>query len=439
MHVLHVPYCYWPDAVGGTEVYVRRLVRELRHRGVPSVVAAPAASSSQERIDDAWVFRYGIGASDDIEHSYGAPDPQVGEAFARVLEELEPEIVHFHAWSRGVSQACSDGARATGAKVVWSYHTPTVSCPRGTLLKDGTTVCDGTFTPQECARCVMSDQIGFDVVARAAAAIPASLSEQALRLAPSKARTAMAMRHLLTTRERAWKASVGSADRVIAVCNWADRVLRVNGIDPDRVRLCRHGVDPAFGPLESIAARRARLGPLRVVFLGRAHHDKGLDVLLEAVERARDAALTLDLYLSIQDESGQALVATARAATAGDTRIRWFEAIPPERVPAVLAEADIVAVPSQVLETGPLVVLESFAVGTPVIGSRLGGIEEMVRDGVNGLLVQHDDVEAWVKTIERLASRRDYAASLSANVRPPRTMADVAAEHEAIYRELVPE
>ena len=60
--------------------------------------------------------------------------------------------------------------------------------------------------------------------------------------------------------------------------------------------------------------------------------------------------------------------------------------------PAFLSRIDVLAVPSQWLETGPLVVLEAFAAGTPVIGSDLGGIRELVSDGRDGLLVPHDDV-----------------------------------------------
>ena len=97
---------------------------------------------------------------------------------------------------------------------------------------------------------------------------------------------------------------------------------------------------------------------------------------------------------------------------------------------AALAQHDVLAVPSQCLETGPLVVLEAFAAGTPVIGANLGGIAELVTDGVDGLLVEP---AAWATTLQRCATDRDLLPRLRAGIRPPRTMATVADEMLALY------
>ena len=67
---------------------------------------------------------------------------------------------------------------------------------------------------------------------------------------------------------------------------------------------------------------------------------------------------------------------------------------------ATLKNYDALVVPSQVMETSPLMVLEAFAAGISVIGSNLGGIKELVQDGVNGFLVEKPTPEAWAKTIQ---------------------------------------
>jgi len=96
-----------------------------------------------------------------------------------------------------------------------------------------------------------------------------------------------------------------------------------------------------------------------------------------------------------------------------------------------------VVVPSQGMETGPLVVLEAFAAGVPVLGSALGGIPDKVRDGVDGLLVDpYHAVEAWRAALLRVGADRDLVAALTRGVRPPRSMAEVAREMRAIYAEL---
>jgi glycosyltransferase involved in cell wall biosynthesis len=90
-------------------------------------------------------------------------------------------------------------------------------------------------------------------------------------------------------------------------------------------------------------------------------------------------------------------------------------------------------VPSQWLETGPLVVLEAFAAGTPVLGSNLGGIAELVNDGANGRLVPHDDLTAWMRALQDLERDRSIVARLRAGVRPPRTVREVSEDMQRVY------
>jgi glycosyltransferase involved in cell wall biosynthesis len=99
-----------------------------------------------------------------------------------------------------------------------------------------------------------------------------------------------------------------------------------------------------------------------------------------------------------------------------------------------MSSFDLIAVPSRWLETGPLVVLEAFAAGVPVLGSDLGGIAESVRNGVDGALVRPGDIDAWSEVISRFAADRRLVAALRQNVRPPRTIDEVAREMSEVYR-----
>jgi len=101
--------------------------------------------------------------------------------------------------------------------------------------------------------------------------------------------------------------------------------------------------------------------------------------------------------------------------------------------PWIGGEHDALAVPSLWLETGPLVVLEAQAAGLFVIGSRLGGIAELVDDS-SGLLLQPGNVEVWAEAIGELAAQRSLPP-----VRPvdARSMSDVAADMGKIYQGLM--
>jgi glycosyltransferase involved in cell wall biosynthesis len=120
----------------------------------------------------------------------------------------------------------------------------------------------------------------------------------------------------------------------------------------------------------------------------------------------------------------------------GDARVRFRRPLEHSDVVSTLSRYDATLVPSQWLETGPLVVLESFGAGTPVIGSQLGGIEELVRNGWDGILVRHDDVSAWSDLFSRLVKSPSVLDELRANVAPPRTMDDVATDMAALYESL---
>jgi glycosyltransferase involved in cell wall biosynthesis len=107
--------------------------------------------------------------------------------------------------------------------------------------------------------------------------------------------------------------------------------------------------------------------------------------------------------------------------------------VAPHAVRQTMTEYDLIAVPSRWLETGPLVALEAFAAGVPVLGADLGGIAEIVRNGVDGVLVQSDDVNAWSAAILKLARNRALIEELKRNIRSPRTMDDVAHDMAALY------
>ena len=123
-------------------------------------------------------------------------------------------------------------------------------------------------------------------------------------------------------------------------------------------------------------------------------------------------------------------------SVARDPRIRLLPAIPNEKVVETLAHYDVLAVPSQITETGPLVVLEAFAAGIPVIGSDIGGIAERVVHDGNGLLVAPSDRRSWTAALRRLAADPWLLRRLSRGITPPPRMQDVAVTMESLYREM---
>jgi glycosyltransferase involved in cell wall biosynthesis len=139
----------------------------------------------------------------------------------------------------------------------------------------------------------------------------------------------------------------------------------------------------------------------------------------------------------VLQSGSEAYASWLERSAAADERISMEAALPAHIIVDTMRGYDFVAVPSRWLETGPLVVLESFAAGTPVLGTPLGGIAELVTDGVDGMLLAPDDPSAWSFAIAQLTRDMDRVSRLRAGVRPPRTIDDVAREMAELYRAML--
>jgi len=212
-------------------------------------------------------------------------------------------------------------------------------------------------------------------------------------------------------------------------------LLLRNGVPPEKITLCRQGL--AYPKVAAKKGGQGRAGsPVRLAFFGRLDALKGLRTVCEALRLSPGLHVTLDIFTVIQDEAKHheaSLLAMLRA----DSRIRIFPAVAPTDVVARLAEYDAVVVPSQGLETGPLVVYEAFGAAVPVIGSNLGGIAELVQHEENGLLVEASSRPAWAGAIRRLVEDRALLPKLRQGIGPVRTMREVAFEMQPVYERAI--
>jgi glycogen(starch) synthase len=200
----------------------------------------------------------------------------------------------------------------------------------------------------------------------------------------------------------------------------------------DRVQVMRRGVDrrpfavPGDDPFPRLTRSR------RVVYLGRIARCKGIATLIEALPHLRtpevDAVLVGD-----GPERAHVERLAGRLGVADRVHVTGFVAH--ERVPAVLAAADVLVLPSVYEELGT-VLIEAMQCGLPVVASRVGGIPEAVEDGVTGLLVEPGEPRALATAIDAVLGDRELAARLGANARlraPDYGVDRVCAEVHALY------
>ena len=193
------------------------------------------------------------------------------------------------------------------------------------------------------------------------------------------------------------KTAYQNADGVIAVSGaMKTDVQDLYGISPERVRVIYNGIDPkryAPDPDKSVLAARG-IDPEKpfVLFVGRITRQKGIIHLVNAIRHIRPGAVAV-LCAGAPDtpEIGSEMERRVEEAQKdSDRQIVWIpEFLPKSEIIKLYSLASVFVCPS-VYEPFGLINVEAMACGTPVVGSAVGGIPEIVIDGQTGLLVRFD-------------------------------------------------
>ena len=195
---------------------------------------------------------------------------------------------------------------------------------------------------------------------------------------------------------------------LIAVSQEEVREALALGYARERVFLIANGIPPCA--CKDFPAHKKE-SPV-VGFFGRLTRQKGPDVLLEAVPEIVSRLPHVRFRFYGDGEMGAALRNAVDGQRAVQSCVSFLGAYPQDAAAARMRETDVLAVPSR-WEGCPYVVLEAFASGVPVVASAVGGIPDLVRNGVNGLLVAPDDSEALCDGLLRLLRdaplRRSFA------------------------------
>ena len=441
MKVVHIPFAFAPDPVGGTEVYVSQLARDLQQLHVDAIVAAPAERADAYTIDDLRVYRFARSTKIiDVSHFYGAGDLLAAGEFAKILDEEKPDLAHVHAFTPAVSLELIRAAKIRGLPVVFTYHTPTVSCQRGTLMAWGKSICDGRLEVRRCTGCSLNGlgihQLSAVLLGALSPAVGRGLEFLGLQ---GGGWTALRMSDLVRMRHGVFRQMALEVDHIVAVCDWVRDVLILNQVPAAKVSVSRHGISwrSSESHGRSLPPIAGEPGRLRLAFLGRLDPTKGVHILIEALKLVPTLGISLDIYGIVQNSGSAGYREKVMAMSAGDRRIVFKEPLPTSETVPRLREYDFLVIPSQWLETGPLVALEAFAAGIPVIGWNIGGIGEIVRHGKDGYLIEPGPVERWADALRCVTEDTKLRAQLKAGVRPPRNSMDVAREMLTLYKSLL--
>lgn len=436
MKIVHALGWYFPESLGGTEIYVRALARRQKQRGHEVRIAAPEAGARDERRyrhDDVEVYRYPIPRSPSRDEAQGRKRVRGAERFHRWLTDVGPDVFHGHSLVTGLGLDEIRIAKSTGARIIVTCHTPALGylCQRGTMMRYGRELCDGIVETDKCAACALEQSGVPQSLADVAGAIPRAASASAARI-PGPMGTALGMRAFIAYNLERQRQLLELADAFVVLTQWAKEVVAKNHANASRQKLVlnRLGIEPnGFR-----RSQRPLHDPLRIGFIGRFHETKGIFELARAIKSLPESLdFQLELRGPTNSEEERQTAARLRLELGSDARVCFAPAVDHHEVGEVLSSYDLLVCPSTWLEGGPTIAMEAQAVGTPVLGSRIGGLAEIVDDGVNGRLVPPGDVRALADALTAVLEKPECIASWRLKVEAPRTVDDVAGDYEAVY------
>ena len=438
MRIIHAVGWYFPETLGGTEVYVAGLARRLRAAGHEVLVAAPDARHGRERTyehDGIAVYRYPVPADPTRAECQGLVPARGAQHLHAWLASRRPDVVHFHSVVTGLGLHEIKAAKATRARIVVTTHSGRLgfACQRGTMMRWGERLCDGVTEPAKCAACELQHRGLPKLLARTMGAMPPALGRIARSL-PGRCGTALAMSDLIARNRSMQREMLGLVDRFVVLTRWALDALAANGAPRGKLALNPLGLGQTTVPRKPGPREQPTVRPVKVGYLGRFESLKGVADLARAVASLpEDIAVSVEFRGPVNGAEPRCLDET-RAWVDRDPRMRFAPAATWREACRVLAGYDVLCCPSRCLEGGPTVAIEAHAAGTPVIGARVGGLAELVTDGVNGRLVEPGNWRELARVLAELG--RDPARTIDrwrAALPPARTMDEVAADYLAVY------
>jgi glycosyltransferase involved in cell wall biosynthesis len=213
-------------------------------------------------------------------------------------------------------------------------------------------------------------------------------------------------------------AALRRADAVVAVSRFVEERFRTLYPSLRRVERIPNGVDLARFTTEAL--RPATLNPAiqsgeYLLYMGRLDPRKGVDLLLDAFRLAADEK-RIALVVAGTGSDEESLRGLAAGLTPGK-RIHFLGRVDGDAKTWLLANALCNIIPSRVSEAFPLALLESYAAGRPVIGTRIPGLEDLINHGCTGMLVRPDSAAALAEALKAAIGNRQWLDAMGQEAR----------------------
>ncbi|MBS1927016.1 MAG: glycosyltransferase [Chitinophagaceae bacterium] len=387
MKIILSTYSFFPFDFGGSEVYVLGLAQYLQEAGHDVTVYAAVPSDAADRYGEYYEDNH-IRAThyvwNDIKvvgiHSKFSTREEI---YTKTRAELIPSLIallrkgeggidllHIHANTllNGTNFIAAAKLVFGNVKVVTSYHLP-LNCVKSDLLYDGKIrACNVKVDTGICTSCFIASNT----------VLPHGLSDWIQKILPRSyfpsLPTAFNLRYLVSGFISNFSTLKSETDHWVLYSNEVKEILMNNGVSGSSISMIRHGINPVF---PSFATGYKENEPLQFCFSSRMFVLKGFFTLLTAwlgLEETNIRHLNLVGNIPPQLTHREKLL-IEKAKQRRD--ISWIAPLPQAELAGLLGKMHCVIIPSECVETGPLVFHEAIAAGADVIASNLGGCAEL--------------------------------------------------------------
>jgi glycosyltransferase involved in cell wall biosynthesis len=368
-------------------------------------------------------------APDRFRWSYDSP--WIEKHLRDYLSLVGPDILHMisgYLFGAGALRA----ARALDIPVVITLTDYWFLCPRVNLLRsDGQLCTSDTFDAAACTRCKYEEKRRFRIPAKVAPGAADWFWAHVFESGSGRLSVFSDVAGQFRQRNRILMEMLPVADALICPSRFLIEKFGARGIDSHKLVFNSHGLDcSSWLPVSDIDEPSH---VFRIGYMGQIVSHKGVHLLIESFTRLRSNS-PLELVIYGDETAFPGYTRCLRKLARGDKRIKILGRYKYQHVAQILAQIDVLVIPSTWNEIGPWVLYEAFQTQTPVVASDIPNMSYVVQHEMNGLLFTCGDSTSLANQLQRLVDDPGLLSRLRDGIEPVKSIAEEMDQLEAIYR-----
>lgn len=290
---------------------------------------------------------------------------EVKRKFNALLDDFKPDVVHLNNIHSQLSPIIAELAHKRGIKVVWTIHDLKLLCPRYDCMRNGKMLCEECFVDKHKVleyKCMKNSKVASFLAYREA---------------------------------RKWNRQrlETCTDLFICPSRFMEGKMVKGGFDKHKLTTLCNFIDVDKCKKDSYTGKEDYC-----CFLGRISNEKGIRTLIKAANQ---------LPYKLKIIGGGPLDTEMR--TLAKSNVEFMGVRQWNDIKEIIGKARFSILPSECYENNPLTIIEAQCLGTPVLGARIGGIPELIEEGVSGLCFESKNVEDLKDKIKDMfAASFDY-------------------------------